>query len=198
MDSGRKIMYVGLQFSPSQDRPNNRPDRVWNGPGDVVVGVPPIQAHALCQHKDEWQDVTTLSDPDLLKAQRAARASSEERVRVLKNPKDAPNNRGFVAAMSDEDLEAELERRRDARGEMAQAPNPSKLTAPPTKRKPKGEAQLAEQIGGAVERVITKSSVDKETTLLDEEGVPTLAAVQEELGYSLSEDEYRNALGIRK
>lgn len=195
--TGRSIMYVGIQFVPSVDRPNARPDRVWNGPGDVVNGVPPIQAHALCQHKDEWLDVTEFaSDPAKLTAKaQAVRAESEDKLRRLRNPPDAPNNKRTVDAFSDEELELEMERRRAARGVIDQAPAASQPTKQAGgKGKPKGEAKLNTAIQGAVERVSAKVANGADESLLDESGIPTLAAVNEELGYQIGEDEYKHAL----
>lgn len=202
MADAYKIMYIGLQMVPSSDRPNNRPDRVWHGPGDVLGGIPPIQAAALLAHKDEWADVTHLVGAELLREQQAARSHTEERLRVLKNPVDAPNNKRGVAAATDDELEAELERRRVERVKIAGrsqqvATSISQQRPAPAVNTPD---KSREAIIAAVERVMTRigEKPDLSAELLSEEGVPTFVAVQEEVGYPIHEVEYRVALGLEE
>lgn len=196
--SSRVVMYVGNQLAPSYDRPNGRPDRVWHGPGDTVEGIPPIQAAALCRHSDEWEDVTRIAtDTKSLVAKAAAvRAEAEDRVRKLKNPVDAPNNLRNVDSFTTEQLKAELARRNEIDEVAASGPK-QKAQEPANsgkKGKPKSEPSLVKAIQSAVEVVSTKVAAGGEETMLDENGVPTLEAVNEVLGYQITEDEYKHAL----
>lgn len=220
-----KIMYVGLQMVPSSDRPNARPDRVWNGPGDVVEGIPPLQAYELCKHTDEWRDVTKLEGAALVQAQKDARNESAERLRVLKNPKGLPNPVRTVEGASEDELQAELDRRRAARapakaqaekGITPAAPAIPEKELPTTDQKGKGkkgaakkpvedglavhktDANLTNLANEAVERILARISADPdlEKQLLTEDGLPTHAALQEELKFAITADEYKVALGI--
>lgn len=192
-------MYVGLQKAPSYDRPNGRMDRVWHGPGSIVTGIPLVQAANLLRHEDEWADVTKLEEAARQTKAQAVLAQTEETLRTMKHQPIAPGATVGVASMSDEDLEAELERRKQAREAIA-AGEAVETKADPAATRDTGtqsNAETQQLILSAMEAVATEASEDENRVeeLLDEEGVPKIGAVIEKLGFSITEDEYRLALG---
>lgn len=195
MENVKDIMYCGLQVAPCSDRPNGRPDRVWHGPGTIVDGIPTVQAANLLRHPTEWCDVTGLSPEDRVTKAQAVMAESKETRRALQNPPDS-DNRG-LGGVSDDELLAELQRRQEAAdqidaGQQINAPTQAPVDdadAPADK----GEAKNL--ILEAIEAVGARAEAGEED-LLDDEGMPTLVAVQEQAGFSISEDELRDALGL--
>lgn len=192
--SNRSIMYIGSK-ELRQDRVNpGYLTRVWHGTGAVVTGISEPQAAALCRHPDEYVDVTDLDAQQL--AARAAQAKQdviEARRRAL-NHGTTPQGR-LMDYASDEELEAELLRRRkaklDALGQPAQSMQDDTKRVDPNQGAKRNAPQLAERVAQAIEEIATRGNADD----LDDGGVPKRAAVEAIIGMTLTEDEYREALG---
>lgn len=195
--SGHVIMYIGLQLADSYDRPNNDMSRVWRGPGDVVGEVPSIAAQKLCVHEDEWEDVTAMSEPQRDAYAKKIRARAETKRREMMNPVGVSQGRN-VDALSTDELEAELARRKALEKDAnSAAPTPTKgKSKAKAVDKPKDDVKLNELILAAVETVMHKAKDDESLAaeLLDDDKVPTLAAVQEETGIPLTEEDRKSVV----
>lgn len=197
MEKNRVVMYVGLQQAPSYDRPNGRPDRVWHGPGSVVEGIPFVEAVNLVRHADEWLDVTDLNDQDRVKKAQAVVADSSERLRKLRNPPGSTAARDGLGAASDDELMAELERRKANQQKVAAASNIEPPTQPTEESRGTAEV-LRQKIMDAAEAVATEAAEKGAggAEMLDEDGIPKLSYVVERMGISVTAEEYRLALGL--
>jgi hypothetical protein len=193
--AGRSVLYLGNgeQF----DNINGMVSRKWRGPGDIIDGISPMQSDKLCAHA-EFEDVTELAEKDPVKlAARVAKAKADADEKRRKSRRPETKDGRILEYASDEDIEAELSRRRKARaiqenpaaqpiaGGAGQKKKNSKKGKP---EKPKEDANLKEAIDEAI-----ASLVGNEDAF--ESGVPKREFIEGALGFSITEDEYVDALG---
>jgi len=190
----RSIMYLGNK-AEKWDNANGVVTRKWAGAGAVVAGISPMQADKLLMHKDEFVDVTALTDKELLARAAKARADSQAHVRSLH--RQPPGDTSILLEFaSDEQIAAEIKRREKIAGIQKAAPadpKPSKNSAKNPKGSPRDERDqknINEQVELAVGKLLEKNSPDD-----FKNGVPTLEAVIGVIGFSISESEYAIALG---
>ncbi len=195
----RTVMYIGSK-SRKDDRPNGQPNRVWSGTGSIVEGIPPTQAAALVAHRDEFIDVTGFDTEALQKRAQQAIAEAGERRRQSRSGMRGSGGGVLLEYASEEQLLEELDKRRASRSLLAD----TTVHAPPksdaqvtneqlTDKQRSDKAFLADKVPIAIEAVYQKAADNPD--LLDEEGVPTKLAVEEELGFQLTEDDFNEAVG---
>lgn len=186
---GKAIMYCGRK-TLKNDRPNNNLKRVWNGPGAVVADIPGSQASNLLNHPDEFIDVTNLDAEQLAKKAAQVRAQSQEEIRSLSRT-TGPGGAILLENATEEQLLSQLEKVRGIRG-IADVVEPAVISAEkPGVEKPDDDAFIAEKVEEAMERIAEKGDADD----LDENGIPTLEAMNRELTFPITHEEYLRALG---
>lgn len=188
----REIMYVGRK--PTHwDTKNGNPKRVWRGLGDVIA-VSDIEAKGLGEHPDAWLDVTDLKPKD--------RSAKVTQIREERREELRAQVAGQVTlrSASIEELEAELKLRRTASGKPDQ--NPSK---PGPKQAPKGSAlnpgderEKPETLAGVIEDIAgALAGMDPENpSNFDQTGRPHIEAVNEAVGYVVTEDQLNAAVKV--
>jgi hypothetical protein len=188
----RAVMYLGNK-SMKFDNVNGVAERKWHGPGAVVTGISPMQADKLCSYKEEFLDVTPLTEKEVAARAAKARADSEDRVRKL-HRSSGPTGAVMLEYATDEQIQAELARRRKVAGIQEAAPADPK---PPKgkatgKEKSKSQKAITEAVEEALGKLLEKNNADD-----FKDGIPTKVAVERELGFSLTDDEYSIALGAK-
>lgn len=189
----REVMYVGRK--PRKiDNVTKVPGRVWNGIGDVVK-VTAMEAVALAQHPAIWTDVTGWPEAKRIKtvAELQEQIRAEKRKLVTKVSLDVA---------SEEQLERELERRRELRAAMPPLTESAPSDIPPVSpnevndddtgdpaERPLSPAEVQSEIVGAI---LTLDPGHPEK--FDKNGNPTVQAVQEVLGYDITPAELKAAL----
>lgn len=188
--SHRRIMYIGTK-ARKDDRANMILNRVWHGPGTVVDGIPPVQASKLLQHPDEFVDVTDLTEEQLAARSARAIAEAEEKRRLARSPGAAAVGGVLLEYATEEQIIAELERRKrlDVLRQQAPADKPSQEEGAPQRR---DALFVKDKINEAIDKILQEG----DSSMLDDAGVPTREAVQEIVGFPISADEYADAIGV--
>lgn len=195
----RTIMYIGRK-TRKYDSVNQNMNRVWTGAGTICEDIPVVQAANLTSHKDEFIDVTGMSPEELELRARQAVNDAEESVRKAHALGRLKSNGGAAGTLvefaTDEELRAELDRRNSQRNLAEQTVQVVKATPAEqtlqelSKKQRADESFLAERIPAAIDDVLGKASAE----LLDDDGLPLKSAIEESLGFSISEDDYARAL----
>lgn len=187
--SGFSIMYIGLK-SRKWDNANKRPDRVWNGAGDIVDGISQVQAEKLLQHKDEFVNVTGFTAEQRIARAQKARIEAEEKRRSLRVVGKA--GAVLLEHATDEQLLKELERRKLSREIKQAAPQELPPMERPTSRRDESSQQfVTEKVLEALDVILERGNPDD----LDRDGMPTKSAVEDVIGFSISDAEFAAALG---
>jgi hypothetical protein len=189
-------MYLGNK-SMKFDNVNGIPERKWNGPGGVATGISQMQADKLCAHKEEFLDVTGMTEKEVLLRASKARADSEERVRKL-HRSTGPEGAVMLEYATDEQLQAEIDRRRKMRGIQDAAPPDPVVgknkggSKKPATEKSKSQKMLTEAVEETLGKLLDKNDPDD-----FKDGIPTKVAVERELGFQLTDDEFAISLGSK-
>ena len=195
----RTIMYIGSK-PRKYDSPNQQPDRVWPGTGTTVADIPVTQAAKLTSHKDEFIDVSGWTDEQIRdRAQQALADCADKKRKAHAIGRETARAGGILLEYAtDEQIQDELERRRQRANLAQQTVRPVKEPTPAernlnelTERDRKDETFLKARVAEALEAIMAKN----DPSLLDEEGLPTRSVMEEELGFPLTDDDYAMALG---
>lgn len=187
------VMYIGSK-KEKYDNVNGNITRRWQGAGDIVDEIPKLQGAKLVAHKDEFIDVTVLDEKARIARAGKAKADVDALMRKVRSGNTSGGT--LLSYATDEDLEAEFERRRAEKkaakgGEPAdkKAKAASGTATAPGMREGK---EAVEKIRIALEAVVTRQSADD----VDKEGKIKKSAVEEVLGFPVSDAAFAEAMGI--
>lgn len=197
----RTVMYIGPK-DRKYDSPNNNLNRVWTGTGTIVRDIPVVQSANLVAHPDEFIDVTSFNDEELKARAQKAIADCEERFRNARAlgaaKKNGQGSGVLLEFATDEQIQEEIERRKERYNlseQTVKEADVSEVTEnlqETTEKQRSDQAFLNEKIPEAIEAVLSAG----DTALLDDEGLPTKVAIEEELGFSITDHDYNQALDI--
>lgn len=190
-----KIMYVAIAARPKPfkvDNVNHINSRRWNGVGDVVTVASKLETDKLLQHTSVFIDVTGWDDDKI----KAKIADLQDRVREARRAADSIVVNAALETASVEELESQLRKRRHGAGVVQPSTDPSKMPKLDTEQLPRGPIRqrsdgtgrpqdstaLAEDIMGAIARLDTTRSFDKD-------GQPLKEHVEAILEYPITEAE---------
>lgn len=194
----RSIMYIGPK-TRKDDRVNGDLGRVWPGTGTIVPEVPSTQAAKLVSHKDEFIDVTGIDDEGLAElAQKAIADCSENKrqARAIGRAKSEHSAGLLLEHASEEELEAQLETLRGGRSlretvvVVPETTGAEENLATITEKEQQDQTLLREKITQGIDAVLSKGDPE----LLNEEGFPSKVALDEAVGFTLTEEDYTGAL----
>lgn len=183
----QEIMYIGKK--PTKvDNKNNIQTRIWRGLGQVIGGIPDLEAEKLTAHPDIWMNVTKMN-----KAQRTELIAALQEQYRAQARRDREGQIITLDNASDEEIETALRKRRALRGKAADNPIDKKNVgvAHPKgthgneseiRERPENSDDLGSDIYGAL------MALDKEKDF-DAERKPYLERVNEQLGYSITQKE---------
>jgi hypothetical protein len=195
----KQIMYIGKK-PIKKDLVNNEPDRIWRGLGDVQTVTDADALKLLAPaFADVWMDVTEVKEKERTQIITKLRERMRAEQRAITPAEDLSK---ALNAMSNEQLEAELRRRRkeDGRSEsnpvpaarLAQNPQRGDIDGPQGER-PRTTNELMEDVAGAI------LELDKENKAhFDSAGNPSHEEVQKVLGYEISKSELAAAVALIK
>lgn len=195
----KSVMYIGSK-TRKDDRVNGDLSRVWPGTGTVVDGIQATQALKLIGHADEFRDVTGKNPEELQALAQQAIVAAEEKLRNARAVGSQKSNTGTLLEYATEDqLEAQLNKIRGNKTLLnattsgsVQHDDEEQAIVKAKLSQSKDKALLAERIPEAIEAIVGKAEID----LLDENGLPTKSAIEEELGFPLTDDEYADSMNL--
>lgn len=184
----KDIMYVGRK-EQKVDNKNHNYQRIWRGLGQVIKGIPDLEAQKLSSHPDVWMDVTGMSAKD------RATVIAALQVQYRTEQRKAREGQAILLEQANEDeLEAALAKIRKERGKAvvnsvnaglvpaAPAALGSSANATESRERPKSTDEMGEDIFGAL------TELDSEQDF-DGQGNPYLERVTAKLGYSITQVE---------
>jgi hypothetical protein len=184
----KEIMYVGRK-DQKVDNKNNNHGRIWRGLGQVITGIPDVEASKLCEHPDIWMDVSNVKQ----KEREAIIASLQEKYRAEARAARAGQAITLDNA-TEEELQSAIKKLRSTRGKAADNKVDKGLIPPAapqagahgnesdTRHRPETTDDLAAEIFGAI------AELDSERDF-DGEGKPYLERVTAKLGYQVTQKE---------
>jgi hypothetical protein len=195
-------MYIGSK-SRKYDSVNQNMNRVWAGTGTICDIIPPTQAANLVAHKDEFIDVSSFTPEDLqIRAQQAISDAKEKlrNARALGAAKKSGASSALLLEFATDEQLAEEVQRRQQRATLASQviksssePTPAEKNLRQLTDKQRQDSDfLSERIPQAIEDVIAKNKPE----LMDDNGLPKKDAIEEVIGFSITEADYNQAMDL--